>query len=1348
MDRPMEPRVTEEEQPDYFEHRPRTATEALVLGVLSEVVGTADGVGPSTVISSLLPSEEQHAELRAALLRTFQHGHRIDWTAGDSVAELADRFDATDLRSCVEYPVRVVPDSAGHVVDLFYVHSASGLAFAMAAANIPGIRAIGLRAAGMHGEQPIPRTIAEFASAYVAEIRRIQPRGPYRLGGFSAGGTIAHEMACQLQDLGETVDMLCVVDSALPGASIDTTRRQLMDDRRDELLRRVGYPEEERGVPAGEDGDRHAFDMMEAKGAFVPRTSAQDLTLRLDVYASLLTAVGRHRPRYFRGDIQYFSCTSEQDVVLGWQALGGRVHVYDIDAEHYEAEIFNHPAFSDIMTELAWRARAGGPAQDWTIPLSPWQRALWAGAAIGSHAPPPLSISLATNHDQATRLPGAVDELVRRHVALRSVVKTFGLGTPVVCAADPLTTDRPLPPTVRLEWTGASADSVTWTLRFDHIFCDAVSTDLIAEQLHALMRGAAPATDDQARKWEQDYLRAVITDVRRTRRIRRPARDHWRAALSHESVGDLVQVEPESARHRQSMSPSAVQALESAADEHGHGPFVARLGLVAGALSRLTGRPEVTIGLVLDQRVSAASGVVGCFISVAPLPVRVDPAWSFVELMDGVEDSFVGMSRFAALPLHEILASKKDDAGAYPAPDIVFNHVVTREGSLRMRGLADGAGFPVTVYSTEDPTAPVTIVSAADNMREARLRVWRQHLEGLAESVARTPLRPLKDIEVPGSTAATAPAVHYDDISRAIASGPTSGAVAAVTDEAGTWTYGALRIAATALGDELRRSGVSSGSWVGLHLPSGRHLVSAWTALLDMDAVGVPLPPSTGRAQADDAARALGCEWLVTCDTARTARRVRLTPLGRGDDRVSGRPSTTSDRPAYALTTSGSSGAPRALVGSREGLSEFISWHRTTFGFDGDDVVGAVTAPTFDVFLREILTPLSAGAHVVVGDPARSGDDVRRWVAEEGITVLHVVPSVARMWVETAHGSGETGLRVVFFAGEPLSFDDVTAWRRVFGSACRVVNLYGPSEMTLARTWFECLPDDEHTRSGPVPVGAPRPGSTVAVVSSEGRLSGPDEVGQIVMRAQHPSLGYLSSDGGWSPLPSLSLPGHGAFYPTGDRGRWNPKGQLVVLGRLDGQTKVRGIRVDVDAVTGVLRGCPDVGDAAVLAYPEQRPTDLVAVVVPQAEGEDPAELVNRLLGYLAGRLQRDHVPSRILIRDALPLTARGKLDRRSLRALIGQRALERDTQPLSHEQGVVADHWQAVLGHHDFGADDDFFRCGGDSLKIVRLANALGRAVGKEMRPSDLYRAPTIRMQACLLGDDATVPAGMTLEEG
>ncbi|ATE54756.1 non-ribosomal peptide synthetase [Actinosynnema pretiosum] len=526
----------------------------------------------------------------------------------------------------------------------------------------------------------------------------------------------------------------------------------------------------------------------------------------------------------------------------------------------------------------------------------------------------------------------------------------------------------------------------------------------------------------------------------------------------------------------------------------------------------------------------------------------------------------------------------------------------------------------------------------------------------------------------------------------------------AVVSDTGALTYAELDRRSAGWAGHLAFLGVAPGEVVAVERSADPGSVAALLAVLRAGAIVLPLDPVLPGARRDGLLAATGARGVL----AHRAGSWSLDGLPLLD-----KPSVDVEHPhAYVFTTSGSTGTPKAVLGAHSGLGHFLAWQRDAFGIGPGDLVAQLTGWSFDVCLRELFTPLVSGAAVVLPPPGPpTGARVFEFAARTGVTVLHAVPSLARRWLAEARPL--PSVRATFFAGEQLTGELVTAWRRAVPGA--VVNLYGPTETTLAK-FAHVVPDP--APAGPLPVGSPLPGVEAALVDGgleTARADGAE--GEIVLRTRHRGAGYLDGNP-FHPNPFTDDPDD-LLYRTGDLGRFDEDGLLRVLGRVDDQVKVRGVRLALREVGAALDAAPGVRQAAVVRRDGPDGVELVAFV---AGGPVPAAV---LRAAVLDRLPAAAVPAEFVFLPEIPLLPNGKVDRRALGETVATAPA-----PVRPEwdglAGLVAGICRDVLGRAPERPEQDLFDLGADSLTAVEIAARLEDELAFEVPLGLVYQEPTV----------------------
>jgi amino acid adenylation domain-containing protein len=433
------------------------------------------------------------------------------------------------------------------------------------------------------------------------------------------------------------------------------------------------------------------------------------------------------------------------------------------------------------------------------------------------------------------------------------------------------------------------------------------------------------------------------------------------------------------------------------------------------------------------------------------------------------------------------------------------------------------------------------------------------------------------------------------------------------------------------------------------------------------------------------------------------------------------------DAIAYVAFTSGSTGDPKAVIGTHAPLSHFLDWHCRTFMLNEIDRFCMLSGLSHDPLLRDIFTPLWQGATLYVPDSDDIGTRrLAEWIRKKAITVAHLTPALAGTLTAGEQGELLQELRYAFFGGDLLTGQDTINLRRLAPNAT-LVNFYGTTETPQAMAYFVVDRAREPVPATPVPLGRGIEDVQLLVLNESGELAGVGEVGEITVRTPHLTVGYLNDTEltrARYVINRFTGRDDDRVYRTGDLGRYLPDGNVEFAGRTDRQVKVRGYRIELQEVQTALQTHACVRDCAVVDR-EYGAGDrrLVAYIVPT---EQPPT-VHDLRQHLSGRLPEYMLPAFFVTLDQLPLTPNGKLDRAALPAP-GQPGGDerRYLAPRTTTEELVAGIWSHVLEVERIGVGDNFFELGGHSLLAMQVNSRVCEALHVDVPLRDLFTHSTL----------------------
>ena len=409
---------------------------------------------------------------------------------------------------------------------------------------------------------------------------------------------------------------------------------------------------------------------------------------------------------------------------------------------------------------------------------------------------------------------------------------------------------------------------------------------------------------------------------------------------------------------------------------------------------------------------------------------------------------------------------------------------------------------------------------------------------------------------------------------------------------------------------------------------------------------------------------------------------------------------------------------------------------------DSEDRVAQCATVSFDASTFEIWGALLNGARVVVvgKETAISPQAFAEEMERDGISTVFLTTVIFNQMVRELPGMFK-GLKQVLFGGEVV---DPGAVRSILGDKGpkRLLHVYGPTESTTFTTSHRV--EEVGARAWTVPIGRPIGNTRVYLLDGQLRVVPVRVTGELCIGGDGLARGYLNRPDLTAEkfVPdAFSKVGGERLYRTGDLARYLADGNIEYVGRMDQQVKLRGYRIELGEIESVLRQHPGVEQSVVILHEdgvgEKR---LVGYVVSKGDGKADVEGIRK---YVKERLPEYMVPM-IMMLEAMPLTANGKVDRKGLPAPVG-RGARVSVGPRNGTEEMLAGIFEQVLGVERVGVHDNFFDLGGHSLLATRLVSRVRELFEVELPLREVFEAPTVagmgeRVEA-LRGRGINVPA-------
>nr|EJI95569.1 non-ribosomal peptide synthase domain TIGR01720 domain protein [Rhodococcus sp. JVH1] len=789
------------------------------------------------------------------------------------------------------------------------------------------------------------------------------------------------------------------------------------------------------------------------------------------------------------------------------------------------------------------------------------------------------------------------------------------------------------------------------------------------------------------------------------------------------------------------------EQLAALGREQGATMFMVLHAALSVLLARLSGTTDIAVGSPIAGRGERAlEDLVGMFVNTLVLRTRVDPAWSFIELLAHARATDLAAYDHADVPFERVVDAVAPPRSPAYAPLFqvalsLQNHGVA---TLELPGLhidpvdpgLDVAKFDLELTLREqDGALAAALISAADLFDESTSERFAARFLRLLTGIAADPRMPVGDIDVMGNAergrmlAAAQPQplrvpgrTLPDILVAGVAANP--GGIA-LTCGGAAMTYAELDARSNRLARLLISRGVGPESFVALAFPrSIASMVAVW-AVAKTGGGFVPVDPSLPTERIErmvvDSGAVIGLtsvqttrlpgeiDWVVLDDAgAHGSCGERSTAALTDDERTA---SLQLSNAAYMIYTSGSTGIPKGVVVSHRGLASFTASSRQELGLTTRSRVLRYSSSSFDASVFEMIAGFTAGATMVIAPPDIVGGAELTEVLR-GERVTHVITAPAALG--TVDPTGLRDLETVVVGGDVCPPELVAK----FAPGCRFVNSYGPTETTIVITMTETLAAGDR-----ITIGVPIAGAGAVVLDARLRPVPAGVIGELYLSGSGLARGYHARSA-LTAARFVANPYGGVgelMYRTGDVVRWTLSGTLDFVGRSDSQVQLRGLRIELGEIESALVACESIAQAVVIVREGDVAQQLVGYVVPASGHIVDVDATREVLGR---SLPRYMVPDALMVLDALPLSTSGKLDRRALpNPLVRTREFRAPTNLVEETvAGVFAD----VLGLERVGLDDDFFDLGGNSLIATRVISRLEAQLNIRVPVRMLFEVSTV----------------------
>ncbi|HYC27821.1 MAG TPA: amino acid adenylation domain-containing protein, partial [Chitinophagaceae bacterium] len=800
--------------------------------------------------------------------------------------------------------------------------------------------------------------------------------------------------------------------------------------------------------------------------------------------------------------------------------------------------------------------------------------------------------------------------------------------------------------------------------------------------------------------------------------------------------------------------------------------YMSLLALYKVLLSRYSGQQDICVGSpVAGRQQQELESVVGFFVNTIVLRSEIINECSFTNLLQQVKRTTLEAYEYQDVPFEKVVEAVLSyrDLSRSPLVQVMFVlQNLPDAARLQFRGLETSPGFfeqsmvkSDLVFAVEEDQAGIniTIEYSTDLFVKDTIARMGAHYEELLRSALQEPEQAIDKLNMLthaerhrvllgfNNTATTDNAnttiVHL--FRQQAANRPDAVAVAAenplsfVSNNITFLTYRELDERSNQLAHYLRKKGVQAESLVALCMERTVEIAIGMLGILKAGGAYVPIDHKYPEARIsymlqDSGATIILSSMMCSPQLEDNPGLVVIELDSQWEEIAKESKEPLNDMPVpaqlmHVIYTSGSTGTPKGTMIEHRSMVNLINFSIREFEISEASKSAAIAAVGFDAFGWEVWPFLAAGAAVYMVDDYKrlSLPSLTDFFNEAGITNCFMSTVLLVEFLKEC-GTRATTLKYLVTGGDRVPLLNTSA----FGF--QLVNAYGPTETTIVVIMHKVTGHEVRA----IPIGKPMSNVRIYILDDHLQPVPIGVLGQLYIGGVQVSRGYFGQPEltaeKFIPDPFVDEPA-ARLYQTGDLARWLPDGNIEFGGRKDMQVKVRGFRVELGEIESVLLKTGLVQQAVAVAREDKEGhKTLVAYVVPNGTFDDEA-----IMDHLESILPEYMLPSVIVELSSIPLTSNGKVDRKVLPDPWESRENGQYVAPRTETEQVLAQIWQEALQLDQVGVNDNFFRLGGDSIRIISVVYKIRKQFKKKIELADIYQGGTLEQVAGLIDNSPVV---------
>jgi len=541
-------------------------------------------------------------------------------------------------------------------------------------------------------------------------------------------------------------------------------------------------------------------------------------------------------------------------------------------------------------------------------------------------------------------------------------------------------------------------------------------------------------------------------------------------------------------------------------------------------------------------------------------------------------------------------------------------------------------------------------------------------------------------------------------------------------------TFKELNEKANSLANYLRKNGIKRSDTIGIMLNRSLEVMVAILAVLKAGGAYVPIDPTFPKERIKYMLDSCNIKVLLTQKKLENKVEfenkecIELSNNNIYDMKSDNLENVTEPEDiAYIIFTSGSTGKPKGVVLRTRNVVNFIYGMRKNFEYEPGDALISTATISFDMFVFESLQCMANGVKVVIAnkDEQVNVNLYNDLSNKNNVNIFELTPSKLQAFtMDMNYLTCLKNAKYILIGGEPFQTKVLEKIKTI--TKATIYNMYGPTETTVWSSMKKIEDEEEIT------IGKPIMNTEIYILDKNENPQPIGVPGEICISGDGVAKGYLNNEkltnDSFKKNPFIE---NKIMYKTGDMGKFTEKGEIIHLGRIDHQIKIRGLRIELGEIENHILEYPNIKKVVVVKGTIQDREYIVAYYVSTKK-----ILINELRNFLLDLMPKYMLPTYFIPLDDLPYNNNGKVDKKALPLPTEIINVDRKefVAPKNDLQRTLVEIWERVLNIEPIGITDNFFEIGGDSLLAMNLNIELLK-ISNNISYSDIFRFPTILEQ-------------------